>query len=86
MDLRIRSALTLYAFSVMGLFLLVAPWTPLWARAVMALLPASYGPWVLSGWARGLVSGVGALDLLIAAEVARELWQAMSDGARREAR
>jgi hypothetical protein len=76
-DLRIRTALTLYAFAVFGLFLIVAPWTPIWNRAMLALLPTSMGSWVMSGWLRGVVSGLGALDLLMALQLARELWQQM---------
>ena len=78
MDSRIRSALTLYAFSVLGLFLLVAPWTPIWSRATVVLLPTPAGAWAMSGWARGLVSGLGALDLIVAGQVARELWRRMT--------
>ena len=74
MDLRIRTAFMLYAFAVFGLFLVVAPWTPIWNRAMLALLPTSIGTWVMSGWARGVISGLGALDLLVALQVAREFW------------
>jgi hypothetical protein len=80
-DLRIRTAFMLYAFAVFGLFLVVAPWTPIWNRAMLALLPTSIGPWVMSGWARGVISGLGALDLLVALQVAREFWgQMQSEG------
>lgn len=75
MQSRTGAALSLYAFAVLGLFLLVAPWTPAWTQATYALLPKSVGRWVLSGWARGVVSGLGALDLAIAAQVAVELWR-----------
>jgi len=67
----------LYAFAVFGIFLVVAPWTPIWNRAMLALLPTSAGTWVMSGWARGVVSGLGALDLLVAFQVAREFWGQM---------
>ena len=81
MDLRIRTAFMLYAFAVFGLFLVVAPWTPIWNRAMLALLPTSIGTWVMSGWARGVISGLGALDLLVALQVAREFWgQMQSEG------
>jgi hypothetical protein len=78
LDSRIRSALILYAFSVLGLFLLVAPWTPIWSRAAVLLLPTPAGAWVMSGWARGVVSGLGAIDLMVALQVARELWRQMN--------
>ena len=72
---RLGAALSLYAFAALGLFLLVAPWTPVWTQATYTLLPAAVGRWVLSGWARGVASGLGALDLLIAAQLAVELWR-----------
>ena len=82
MESRLRSALSLYAFTVLGIFLLFAPWTPVWGQAA-ALLPEALGAWAQSGWLRGVVSALGALDLLVAAQVARELWGSMrADGGR----
>jgi len=78
LDPRIRSALVLYAFVVVGLFLAVAPWTPIWTRAAILLIPTPFGAWAISGWARGLVSALGVVDLLVAAQVAREFWQEMN--------
>jgi hypothetical protein len=72
---RVGVALSLYAFGVLGLFLLVAPWTPAWTQATYALIPKPVGRWVLSGWTRGIVSGLGALDLLIAMQLGLELWR-----------
>jgi hypothetical protein len=72
---RLGAALSLYAFAALGLFLLVAPWTPVWTQATYTLLPPPVGRWVLSGWARGVASGLGALDLAIAAQLAVELWR-----------
>jgi hypothetical protein len=72
---RIGSTLSLYAFAMLGLFLVVAPWTPVWTHATYALLPRHVGRWVLSGWVRGCVSGLGALDLAIALRVALDLWR-----------
>jgi len=72
---RVGVALSLYAFGVLGLFLLVAPWTPAWTQATYALIPKPIGRWVLSGWTRGIVSGLGALDLLIAMQLGLELWR-----------
>jgi hypothetical protein len=72
---RLGAALSLYGFAALGLFLLVAPWTPVWTQATYTLLPEAIGRWVLTGWARGVASGLGALDLLIAAQLAIELWR-----------
>ena len=80
MQSRLGTALSLYAFGVLGLFLLVAPWTPAWTQATYALLPQRVGSWVLSGWARGITSGLGGLDLWIAGQVAVDLWRTYRDG------
>jgi hypothetical protein len=67
----------LYAFSVLGIFLLIVPWSPIWESAAIALLPESASELARAGWVRGVVSGLGALDLLVAAQVGRELWEAV---------
>ena len=76
-DPRLRAALRLYAFAWLGLFLLVSPWTPIWQRATISLLPTALGGLVQSGWLRGMVSAVGALDLLIAFQAAADLLERM---------
>jgi len=80
MESRLRSALSLYAFTVLGIFLLFAPWTPVWGKAAHALLPAALESWVQRGWLRGVVSALGALDLVVAVQVGRELWHSMRTG------
>jgi hypothetical protein len=77
LDPRIRTALLLYAFAMVGLFLLVAPWTGVWSQAIVGLLPTRVGKLALEGWVRGIVSGLGALNLAVALQVAVELWQEM---------
>ena len=77
MDPRIRSALALYFFGVFGVFLVVTPWTAVWDQAIVALLPTALGAWAQSGWVRGLASGLGALDLVVALQAATELWERM---------
>jgi len=72
---RIQTAMALYAFGVLGLFLLAVPWTSVWDQVTLALLPKALGGWVRSGWVRGAVSGLGALDLVAAAREARALWR-----------
>ena len=71
----LRTALRLYVFGVIGIFLLVAPWTPVWDQATLALAPSELGGWVRSGWLRGIVSGLGTLDLIVAAAEAGLLWR-----------
>jgi hypothetical protein len=73
MDSRILSAFALYGFLVLGAFLLVAPWTPIWQQATLVMLPTGMGSLVNSGWVRGLVSAIGALDLIVALQLAGSL-------------
>jgi hypothetical protein len=75
---RIAAALRLYAFAVLGIFLLVVPWTPLWDQAVRSLLPPPGSPWVVSGWMRGIVSALGVLNLLAAAREAAGFWKSLT--------
>ena len=83
-EARIRSALTLYSFLVLGLFLLVAPWTPVWSRAMVGLLPTAVGKYALGGWLRGVISGLGAINLAVALQVGFELWRGMRERGRAE--
>ncbi len=76
----IRTAATLYAFGLLGAFLLVVPWTSIWERATLAFTPTLIGEWVRSGYVRGLVSAVGVLDLAVATVEARELWSQLVGG------
>jgi len=69
--------MSLYAFTVLGIFLLVAPWSAVWEAGLLALLPASFAGWVRSGWVKGFVSGLGALDLAVAVQVGWELWRSL---------
>jgi hypothetical protein len=71
---RIRNALSLYAYALLGIFLVVTPWTPVWQQAVHALAPHRIAPWLANGFARGTVSAVGLLDLLVALQYGRQLW------------
>ena len=71
MESRVRTAMSLYVFASLGVFLLVAPWSPVWEYATGALLPpGSAAGFLKSGFARGAVSGLGALDLLVAIQEA----------------
>ena len=80
MDSRITAALGLYAFLILGVFLLVVPWTPVWQSATLLLAPTRWGPWIRGGAARGLVSALGAVDLVVAGQLAVELWKGSHAG------
>jgi hypothetical protein len=82
LESRIRAALLLYAFLVLGLFLLVAPWTVVWSRAFVGLGWYPVARFAQSGGLRGLVSALGALNLLFALQVALELGRSMRGGGR----
>ncbi len=69
----LKSSVTLYIFLVLGVFLAVAPWTPVWYEATVLLLPTRFGAPAQSGWVRGLVSAIGVLDLLVAGSAALDL-------------
>ena len=80
MDSRITAALALYAFLILGVFLLVVPWTPVWHSATLLLAPTRWSQWIRGGAVRGLVSGLGALDLIVAIQLAMELWRGAQGG------
>lgn len=72
---RFRPALAAYVFGVLGVFLAVAPWTQLWDHHTFFLTGSAMGAWVRSGWVRGLVTGIGVLDLLVARGEVAALWR-----------
>jgi hypothetical protein len=76
---RIRPALGVYVFGVLGVFLAAAPWTAFWDEATYVLLPA-WGACVRSGWVRGAVSGLGLVDLAVAGREAAALWRSLRSG------
>jgi hypothetical protein len=59
-----RFALSYYFFAV-GLFLLFAPWTPLWSRNWFISRTGPLSEVLLSAWTRGALSGVGVLYMLV---------------------
>lgn len=75
MDSRLGTALRFYAFALLGVCLLLAPWSRLWGQATAVLLPPPVDAWARTGWVRGLVSGVGALDLAVALQTGLDLWR-----------
>jgi hypothetical protein len=79
---RLLTAFLVYLFAALGVFLLVAPWSPLWEMSTAGYLPTRLGPWLRSGYVRGLVSGIGALNLRAAWGEARTLLWPRPDGTR----
>jgi hypothetical protein len=77
LERRLRTALSVYLFGIAGAFLLFAPWSALWDEGTRFLVPTGVGAWIRSNWARGAVSGIGLLDLFVAAREARALWLAL---------
>lgn len=70
---------------MLGVFLVAAPWTPVWDQASGALGQSLLATWTASGYVRGFVSGLGVLDLLVAAREAEAVWRDVRS-ARREPR
>lgn len=84
MTSRIQSALLVYAFAALGVFLLAVPWSPVWDVSTAGYVPTPVGPWLRSGFVRGLVSGLGLLNLRAAWGEARSLlWPPAGEGPRR---
>lgn len=81
MSSRLHTATLVYAFAALGVFLAVAPWSPIWEASTAGYLPTVAGPWLRSGFVRGLVSGLGVLNLVASWSEARELlWPSKRDG------
>lgn len=76
---RIRLVLTVYAFGAVGVFLLVAPWSPVWDAATRWIAPTAAGELVRSGWLRGLLSGLGGLNLWVALQEGASLWRSLRE-------
>ena len=61
---------------LVGLVLATAPWTTLWESNWLLQPWPSLRPLLLSGFARGAVSGLGLVNVLLAAS---ELYQLLTD-------
>ena len=82
MSSRLQTAILVYAFAALGVFLSVAPWSPIWEASTAGYLPTLAGPWLRSGFVRGFVTGLGALNLVAAWSEARALlWPPKTGGA-----
>jgi hypothetical protein len=80
---RLQTAFFVYVFAALGVFLVAVPWSPLWEASTAAYLPTAAGAWLRSGFVRGLVSGLGALNLAAAWSEARALLSPKQDEGQR---
>jgi len=81
---RLQTAFLVYVFAALGVFLVVAPWSPLWEMSTSGYLPTAIGPLLHNGFFRGLISGLGVLNLAAAWSEARSLlWPKPGDGSNR---
>jgi hypothetical protein len=63
----LAALLSILSSLVVGVVLVVAPWTSFWdSNWLLQLWPSARGP-ALSAFTRGAVSGVGLVNLLLAA-------------------
>jgi hypothetical protein len=62
--------LILLCFEI-GVLLVFAPWSGLWERSFFLQRYPDLIPWLLNPYMRGLISGVGVLDILIAGGMIR---------------
>jgi len=81
---RLSTAFLVYAFAALGVFLVAVPWSPVWETSTAGYLPTIVGPWLRSGFVRGLVSGLGVLNLAAAWSEARGLLWPGRDGGSQE--
>lgn len=63
---RVLQLLLGFYFLEAGLFLVLAPWSRLWAQRVVIPSPASLEPFLASPSFRGFVAGLGILHLVLA--------------------
>jgi hypothetical protein len=77
----LAALLSILSSSLVGIALVLAPWTPLWdSNWLLQLWPAARGP-VLSAFTRGAVTGLGLVNLVLAA---RDLHERLAAAARHE--
>jgi hypothetical protein len=65
---RLGRVVLAFAWFDLGLLVLLLPWSHLWEGNSLLTLYPGLMPILLSGYVRGIVSGIGVLDMVIAAE------------------
>jgi len=77
----LTSLLSALSSLLVGLILVVAPWTSLWdANYLIATHPALRAL-MLSAFTRGSVTGLGLINILLAIQETRQLFSEAHDGA-----
>jgi hypothetical protein len=64
---RLRSLAYLFYLFEVGIFLLLVPWSPFWENNYFVARLGALQVLCLSPFARGFISGLGALHLLVGA-------------------
>jgi hypothetical protein len=65
---RLGRVVLAFAWFDLGLLILLLPWSHFWeGNSLLARYPDLI-PYVLSGYLRGAISGIGLFDMLVAAE------------------
>ena len=65
MNLALRIVWTLICFEL-GVLLIMVPWSGFWERNIFLQRYPDLIPYLLNPYARGAVSGLGLLDILVA--------------------
>ncbi|MGH9786468.1 MAG: hypothetical protein ACRD88_20045 [Terriglobia bacterium] len=68
---RWRLAIWIFVCLEVGIFLLVAPWSPLWTGNLLLVYYPALRPLYMSAYLRGAISGLGLLNLWLGF---REVW------------
>lgn len=65
---RLGRVVLAFAWFDLGLLLLLLPWSHLWENNSLLAHYPGLVPIMLSGYMRGIVSGIGVLDMVMAAD------------------
>lgn len=66
---RLGRVVLAFAWFDLGLLVLLLPWSPFWESSFLLARHPALIPILLSGYLRGAVSGLGLLDVILAADV-----------------
>lgn len=65
---RLGRVILAFVWFDLGLLIVLLPWSHLWQSNALLVRYPNMIPYVLSGYARGIVSGIGLLDMVLAAD------------------